>query len=1146
MFVHLQCYSEYSLIKSLLKIDSFVFEVKNRFMPAVALTDENNLFASVKFYKQALFNGVKPIIGCDIIIKEDENVLKKDFRLILLCKNYFGYQSLNKLLTRAYLFGKEKNFCFIYKTWLIDNSHNLIAVLPTKNTGLILSIIEKKINIDIDLIKFFLSLFKDRFYIGISKIDLKYENFYNNEFFKIAYNFNVPIVAINCVCFLNREDFDAHEAKICINQNRYLSEYKLISENTAQQFLKTYKQMEELFYYIPECLENTIEVAKRCNYIFDINNMYLPFYFIFDEISSEDYLYKISLIGLNDKLIFLKKELDFTQFKEKEYELRLEHELNIVKDMKFSGYFLIVADFINWSKINSIPVGPGRGSGAGSLIAYVLSITNIDPIKYDLLFERFLNPIRLSMPDFDIDFCIDGRDNIIDYVFSIYGYNSVAQIVTFGTMATKAVIRDIGKVLGFRYGFIEKIYKFFSNNNEKNLKQLIDSDDKILNKFKTDKDLFIVINLSKMIEGLIKNVSKHAGGIVITPYSMINFMPIYCEINEIYPLSQFDKEDLEFIGLLKFDFLGLKTLTIIYSSIIDINVKRKKFLKNNIDIDDIPLNDTKTFLLLQKFITTAIFQLESISMKNLIKRLKPNNFDEIIDLVALIRPGPMQSGMSDDFIQRKFGLQQVVYPHILLKSILEKSKGMILYQEQVMQIAQILSGFTLVEADLLRRAISKKDVAEMYKYKQSFIFGAKKKDIDENLSSYIFDLIDKFSGYGFNKSHSAAYSFLTYQTAWLKSHYPLEFMSSVLSVDVKSGSKIICYIEDCYRMGLKIISPNINKSIKNFYVDDFDHIIFGFNGIKWMNDIIVNYIIDERNYRGFYKDIYDLCFRFNYKDYSKKFIEGLIKSGALDCFDLFRSKMIVIFKLLIKIYCLLNNYYKKLQINLFDIEIKRNFFLKFKFYNSLSENKILMYEKEALGIFLSGNLLYVYFQELYYFISSNLFDIYYDNFLSYIICGFVVNFRFLINKNNKKIYSFLIESMGYYHEIFCNDLNNMSFYKKGNLVVCYVKCIKDLYYKNFKLYVLKIKKLDELRFFYVIYVQIYINYKFVNNEFLRILFHVIFLYKNGKTHVYIINKFYDKILTFKLNNNYLIKPYIDFVEKMKSFLAVQNVIIYYK
>ncbi|QQG46897.1 MAG: DNA polymerase III subunit alpha [Candidatus Azosocius agrarius] len=1145
MFVHLQCYSEYSLIKSLINIDSFVFEVKNRSMPAVALTDENNLFAAVKFYKQALFYGIKPIIGCDVFIKDEEKP-SKEYRLILLCKNYIGYKIINKLLIRANIFSGDKNYPIIYKNWLFDND-GLIVIFPNKNMYSLNYDLKQKIDIDLDIIKYFFDIFKDKFYLGISKIGNIYEQFYNDEILKISYNLNISVVAINDVCFLNKEEFDAHEARVCINQAQYLSDYKLYSKYTNQQFLKNYKQMEQLFFNIPECLENTLEIAKRCNYMFDFDNMYLPCYFIFDSISVDNYLYKIAKISLNNKLRILKKLIDINLLQENEYISRLEYELNIIKDMKFSEYFLIVADFINWAKISNIPVGPGRGSGAGSLVAYVLSITNIDPIEYNLLFERFLNPMRLSMPDFDIDFCIEGRDDVIDYAFSVYGYNFVAQIITFGTMATKAAIRDVGRILGFRYGFIEKIYKYISNNGEKNLKQILETNEKFLNKCKSENDLFIIVNLAKMIEGLVRNISKHAGGIVISPFDMINYMSLYYDVNEIYPLSQFDKEDLESLGLLKFDFLGLKTLTIIYSSVIDINIKKIKYNECEIDINNVPLNDTKTFLLLQKFITSAVFQLESQSMKELIKKLKPSDFEEIIDLVALIRPGPMQSGMSNDFIKRKFGLQSVIYPHFLLKPILEKSKGMILYQEQVMQIAQILSGYTLAEADLLRRAISKKNFLEMCMHKKTFIDGAKKKGIIEEVSSYIFDLIDKFAGYGFNKSHSAAYSLLTYQTAWLKAHYPLEFMASVLSIDIASGDKIVYYMEDCYKMGLKIVCPDINKSFKKFYVDDFNNIIFGFNGIKWTNDLIVSALIEERC-KGFYKDIYDLCFRFDYKDYSKNFMEGLIKSGALDCFYLAREKMIVIFKLLIKIYGLLNNYYKKLQINLFDIEIKKGFFDKFNFYNSWSEYRSLLNEREALGLFLSGNLMYIYFQELYYIVSSNLFDIYYSNLYFYIICGFVINIRYAINKNNKKMGFLLIENMNYYQEIvlYDNIINNSFFLKKGNLVVIYVKCDKDLYFNNFKLIGLKIKNLDEIRFLYVIYIQIYINYKFVNSEFLKLLFHVICLYKGGKTSVYITNKFYDKIITFKLNNIFLIKPYIDFIERIKSFVAVQSVIIYYK
>ena len=640
--------------------------------------------------------------------------------------------------------------------------------------------------------------------------------------------------------------------------------------------------MVELFSDIPEAIENTVEIAKRCNVTVRLDEYFLP-QFPTGGMTTEDFLVKVSEEGLERRLAFLFPDEQVRAEKRPEYDDRLRIELEVINQMGFPGYFLIVMEFIQWSKDNNIPVGPGRGSGAGSLVAYALDITDLDPLEFDLLFERFLNPERVSMPDFDVDFCMDRRDEVIDHVAELYGRQAVSQIITFGTMAAKAVVRDVGRVLGHPYGFVDRISKLIPPDPGMTLEKAFAAEPRLPEVYDQDEEVKDLIDMARILEGVTRNAGKHAGGVVIAPTTITDFAPLYCDDEGNNPVTQFDKNDVETAGLVKFDFLGLRTLTIIQWAI-DM-VKEGKGI--DIDITSIPLADAKSFRTLLNAETTAVFQLESRGMKELIKRLKPDSFEDIIALVALFRPGPLQSGMVDNFIDRKHGREAISYPdaeyqHECLQEILEPTYGIILYQEQVMQIAQEMAGYSLGGADLLRRAMGKKKPEEMAKQRGAFAEGSRNNNIDPDLAMKIFDLVEKFAGYGFNKSHSAAYALVSYQTLWLKAHYPAEFMAAVMSADMDNTDKIVTLVDECSRMGLELLPPDLNAGKHKFTVDEKGRIVYGIGAIKGVGEGPIEAIIEARENQGAFKDLFDFCAKIDIKRVNKRVLEKLVLAGALD------------------------------------------------------------------------------------------------------------------------------------------------------------------------------------------------------------------------------------------------------------------------
>lgn len=881
-FVHLRLHTEYSMIDGILRIEPLMEAVVDRQMNAVALTDFCNLFAAVKVYKAAIAEGVKPILGADLQCHFSEKPSELS-TVVLLCQNDLGYKNLTRLISKAYQEGQIQNEPRVQYEWLSSYSEGLIALSGGRTGALGRALIAGDRPLALSLAQFFSNLFPGRFYLEIQRTGRPDESLYNEQVISLAQELQLPLVATNDVRFLDKEDFDAHEARVCINQGHTLADPRRSKAYSAAQYLRSADEMVALFRDLPEALENSVIIAQRCTVKLELGHNYLPKFPIPDHSDEDLFLRKLSAAGLASRLQMIfqdKQNPDGLAHLYLPYEERLQFELDVIIKMGFSGYFLIVADFIKWARENGVAVGPGRGSGAGSLVAYALEITDLDPLQYELLFERFLNPERVSMPDFDIDFCMEGRDRVIDYVAEKYGRNSVSQIITFGTMAAKAVVRDVGRVLGHPYGFVDTLAKLIPFELGITLSKALEDEPILAQRYQEEEEVKELIDLALKLEGITRNAGKHAGGVVIAPSALTDFTAIYCEQDSTQIVSQFDKDDVELVGLVKFDFLGLRTLTIIDWAL--------KIIKD-VDISRIPMDDPKTFDLLKACQTTAVFQLESRGMKELIHRLQPDCFEEIIALVALFRPGPLQSGMVDDFIDRKHGRAKVVYPHPDLEPILKPTYGVILYQEQVMQIAQVLGNYTLGAADLLRRAMGKKKPEEMAEQRTIFTQGAVSRGVAEEVATHIFDLMEKFAGYGFNKSHSAAYALVAYQTAWLKAHYPAAFMAAVMSSDMDNTDKVVIFINECKQMKLRLLPPSINQSNCLFTVLDDKTIIYGLGAIKGVGEAAIGCIVSEREQGGNFLSLFDFCRRLDLRKVNKRVLEALIRAGSMDEWQIERA-----------------------------------------------------------------------------------------------------------------------------------------------------------------------------------------------------------------------------------------------------------------
>ncbi len=975
-FIHLKLHTEYSLVDGIVRLKALSKKLVDLKMPAVAVTDFSNLFALVKFYKTAVSQGIKPIIGADVLIFNPEEIASPH-RLTLLVKNRAGYITLMELISKAYQEGQHQGIPMLKYEWLESNHDGLIALSGAIQGDVGKALVAGKKDSAQELARNWESLFKQSFYLEIQRVGKPDEESYIASALGLAIELGLPVVATNDVRFLHQTDFPAHEVRVCINQGRVLDDTRRPKEYTDQQYLRSEEEMLALFADIPEALQNSVEIAKRCNLQMELGKNYLPDFPVPAGMTLADLMAETACAGLNERLNRHPAVGKLSaEENRKVYDQRLHDELQMISQMGFPGYFMIVADFIQWAKANGIPVGPGRGSGAGSLVAYALKITDLDPIEFELLFERFLNPERVSMPDFDIDFCMDRRDEVIDYVARKYGRDHVAQIITHGSMAAKAVIRDVGRVLGFPYGFVDSLAKLIPFEIGMTLDKALEDSAELKQQYENEEEVKSLIDMAKSLEGLARNAGKHAGGVVISPTKLSDFAPLYCEQGGGNLVTQYDKDDVEAVGLVKFDFLGLRTLTIIDWALQAINDRRQLANMPPIDINSIPRDDPASYELLKAGQTTAVFQLESRGMKELIKKLKPDCFDDIIALVALFRPGPLESGMVDDYIRVKHGAK-AEYAHPILEPILQPTNGVILYQEQVMQIAREMANYTLGGADMLRRAMGKKKPEEMAKQRETFVSGSIGNQVDEKIATYVFDLMEKFAGYGFNKSHSAAYALVAYQTAWLKAHFPAEFMSAVLSSDMDNTDKVVTLIEECRLMKLKICPPDINISKYKFTVNDKQQIVYGLGAIKGVGESAIEEIIQERSTNGFYSGVYDLCKRVDLRKVNRRVLEALCRAGAFDVFDPNRAAHLAELPMAVKVAEQHSKMADTGQDDLFGLgESQSSTSSAPQGYTSAiqlwTEQEKLANEKLTLGLFLSGHPIDQYESELKYITSGTI------------------------------------------------------------------------------------------------------------------------------------------------------------------------------
>ena len=967
-FVHLGVHTEFSITESIVRIPDLIKAATSDEMPALAITDLSNLHAAVKFYNKIQGKGIKPIFG-SVIRLNDAN-----HKATLLAMTNKGWRSLTEIVSRGFIEGQQLSIPCIQKEWILEQSDDLIILLGLHSDigELLCSAYPEKAE---PLLEQWIEKFGNRVYLALTRTGRPLEENFNQEALKLAAKYNIGVVAHNDVHFIKQEDFEAHEARVCIADGYVLGDSKRPKNYTPEQYFKSSAEMIELFADIPSAIENTLQIAKRCTVSLRLGFNDLPDYPIPEGHTIHSYFNHLSEVGLEERLAVLypieKRDEDWAEIR-KPYDERLAYELGIINKMEFPGYFLIVMDFIQWSKNNGVPVGPGRGSGAGSLVAYSLKITDLDPLRYDLLFERFLNPERVSMPDFDIDFCIAGRDKVIDYVARHYGRDAVSQIATFGTMAAKGAIRDVARVLGKSYGLADRISKMIPTKPlGLSLEESIEAEpqlkDIVTNPSNPDyEDASEIWEMALKLEGITRNTGKHAGGVVIAPTKITDYSAVLCEADGTGRVAQFDKDDVEAAGLVKFDFLGLRNLTVIEAAVQNINKRIQS--ETPVDISLISLTDAKAYSVFAEANTTAVFQFESVGMKKMLKEARPSKFEEIIAFVSLYRPGPMD--LIPDFIHRMHG-GEFEYLHPLLESVLEPTYGIMVYQEQVMQAAQLCAGYTLGGADLLRRAMGKKKVEEMVKQRATFIEGAALKDIDEATANHIFDYMEKFAGYGFNKSHAAAYALVAYQTAWLKAHYPSEFLAAVLSSEMQNTDSVVFLIDDCRNNGLEVLPPSINMSFYQFHASDADTIIYGLGAIKGVGEQAMQSVIDSRIQDGPYKDLFDFCHRVDLKKINKRTLEALIRAGALDCLGIERASLMLQLPEAVQAAEQARSNRETGIMDLFGEveEVQRK---PAKPVKPWSDEVRLKGEKDTLGLYLTGHPIDVYRAELKAFIPNKI------------------------------------------------------------------------------------------------------------------------------------------------------------------------------
>jgi len=1153
-FVHLHVHSEYSLVNGIVRVKDLVKTTKQAGMPAVAVTDQCNLFAMVKFYRAAINNGIKPIIGVDVWITNDKQP-SQPYPLVLLCQNNEGYRNLTRLVSRSYVEGQHQGVPILERDWLSGSTDGLIALSGGAQGDIGQALLNNDIASATELLNQWGRLFPERFYLQLQRVGKPQEEDYIHAAVELAQQGDVPVVATNAVHFLRPDDFEAHEVRVCIHEGRTLDDSRRPRNFTAQQYLRTAEEMLELFNDIPEALQNSVEIARRCNVELSLGKNYLPDFPIPEDMTEESYFRQLAKEGLEHRLaaLFDSSDPNFSAIR-KPYDERLETELDVIITMGFPGYFLIVADFIKWAKRNGVPVGPGRGSGAGSLVAYALTITDLDPLKYELLFERFLNPERVSMPDFDVDFCMEGRDRVIDYVADHYGRDKVSQIITYGSMAAKAVVRDVGRVLGHPYGFVDQIAKLIPFEIGITLDKALEQEEALKERYEQEEDVQALIGMARSLEGMARNAGKHAGGVVIAPSKLTDFTPLYCEQGGGSLVTQFDKDDVEAVGLVKFDFLGLRTLTIINWAVQTINQRKKAHQEAPIDIDRIPIDDESTYSLLKDCATTAIFQLESRGMKDLIKRLQPDSFEDIVALVALFRPGPLQSGMVDDFINRKHGRAKVEYPHPDLAPILKPTYGVILYQEQVMQIAQVLAGYTLGGADLLRRAMGKKKPEEMAKQREIFTEGAVARGVDHKTATYIFDLMEKFAGYGFNKSHSAAYALVSYQTAWLKRHYPAAFMAAVLSADMDNTDKVVSLIEECRAMGLKVVSPNVNVCEYRFTITDDHTILYGLGAIKGVGEGAIESIRNSFHEHGKFANLFEFCQRIDLKKANRRTLEALIRAGALDELGPGRATMMSSLTTALQLADQQSRDSASGQEDLFGAMAasstpQEQITYEFVETQDWDDETRLNGEKETLGLYLTGHPIARYEAELKGIITSSIANLNPTSNQTMIVAGLIVAMRTMNTRRGDKMAFITLDDrsgrveLAIFSEPFQQYRDMLA---KDRLVVVEGDVSIDDYTGGVKMSAHKIYDISRAREAFASRLLVTVDYEKAGNGFVNSLVKVLTPFKEGHCPVYLNYLGCTAKANIRLGDQWSVHPTDELIHRLNELAGESNVKVEYR
>jgi len=958
-FVHLHCHTQYSLLDGANKIDALIERTKKLNQPAIAMTDHGNMFGAVEFYRKAVAAGIKPMLGCEVYVAPgsrferqgvDRGNKEHNHHLILLAMNLEGYRNLCKLVTRGFTEG------FYYKPridkeLLREHNAGLIALSGCLSSEMAKAVTAGSMDQARQVAETYRALFEDRYYLEVQDNKIPLQEQVNSAIIELSKELSLPVVATNDCHYLDPEDADAHDVLLCIQTGKGLDDANRMKMSTEELFLKSTEQMMAGFEHLPDAVQQSVAIAERCNVELEFGNYHFPHYEAPTDQSLDDYLDERAHKGLDDRL------QDKPAADRPMYDTRLEYELDVIKSMKFPGYFLIVADFINYAKDNGIPVGPGRGSAAGSLVAYALRITDLDPIEHSLLFERFLNPERRSMPDIDVDFCIRGRDQVIRYVKDKYGADKVAQITTFGTLKAKAAIRDVGRALGLSFAETDAIAKLIpapKQGFDYPLTEALQMEPRLKSLMDTDPRIQTLINHALRLEGLTRHSSTHAAGVVISNLPLVDYLPLYVD-RDGGIVTQFDMSSVEKIGLVKFDFLGLKTLTLIHDCLALIWESRQE----RVNLTDLPLDDANTYQLVSSGNTTGIFQLESTGIREMSVRIKPNCFEDLVAILALYRPGPLDSGMAEEYIKRKNGKQKISYLHPSLEPILKDTYGVIVYQEQVMQIAQTMANYSLGDADILRRAMGKKDSVEMAGQRKRFVDGARENSIDNKKATEIFDQMETFARYGFNKSHSAAYALISYQTAYLKSHYPVEFMAALMSSEMGDTDKVIKNLAECREQGVAVLPPDVNEGQAHFTVVG-EEIRFGLSAVKNVGEKAVDIICETREATGPFRSLFDFCRRVDIKAVNRRVAESLIKCGAFDSTGIHRACLMASLDEALKLGQTSQRDQNSSQFGMFDLlgtngHESHDLELTYADVEEWPSGQLLAFEKEALGFYITGH-----------------------------------------------------------------------------------------------------------------------------------------------------------------------------------------------